>query len=481
MKGIQTVLCISLGAFLCLSGCTLSPKYSQPKIPVPPDWQSGAADKETQTMAGAPAAAELKWREFFTDEKLRQVIGMALKNNRDLRMATLNVERVQAQYRIQRAQQYPNINASGSGDLYRVPQELALAGLPPGLPITGRAYTSEQYNVGLGAASWELDLFGRVRSLKRQALEQYLATEQARSAAQISLVAAVAGSYLTLAADRDNLQLAQATLNSQQASYQLILSRRDRGIGSDLDLRQAQSQVESAQVDIFRYTGQVTLDENALNLLVGAPVPASLLPSELGSDRALKDIAAGLPSEVLLRRPDILMAEHQLKAAYANIGAARAAFFPQITLTGSGGLISGRLSDLFEGSARTWTFAPQVVMPIFDAGTRKANLRIARVDRDSAIAEYEKAIQTAFRETSDSLSQRTSLMEQQNAQQALVNTLEETYLLSEARYKAGVDSYLSVLVAQRSLYGSQQALVSLRMARLGNLVTLYKVLGGGTH
>jgi multidrug efflux system outer membrane protein len=470
MKGIKTVLRISLGAFLCLSGCTMSPKYKQPKAPVPPDWQTGAADQEAQRTVGVPTASELKWQEFFTDEKLRQVIEMALKNNRDLRMAALNVERVQAQYRIQRAQQYPNIVASGTGDLYRVPKDLS---------VTSRPYTSEQYNVGLGAASWELDLFGRVRSLKSQALEQYLATKQARSASQISLVAAVTSSYLTLAADRDNLRLAQATLNSQQASYELILRRRDRGVGSDLDLRQAESQVESAQVDIIRYTGQVTLDENALNLLVGAPVPAGLLPSELGSDRALKDIAAGLPSEVLLRRPDILMAEHQLKAAYANIGAARAAFFPQITLTGSGGLTSSRLSDLFEGSARTWTFAPQVVMPIFDAGTRKAYLRIARVDRDSAIAGYEKTIQTAFREVSDSLSQRTKLMEQQNAQQALVNTLEETYLLSEARYKAGVDSYLSVLVAQRSLYGGQQALVSLRMARLGNLVTLYKVLGGG--
>jgi multidrug efflux system outer membrane protein len=354
--------------------------------------------------------------------------------------------------------------------LYRVPKDLSL---------TGRPYTSEQYNVGLGAASWELDLFGRVRSLKSQALEQYLATEQARTASQISLVAAVAGSYLTLAADRDNLRLAQSTFASQQSSYNLILRRRELGIGSDLDLRQAESQVESARVDIIRFTGQVTLDENALNLLVGAPVSASLLPDELGSDRALKDISAGLSSEVLLRRPDILAAEHQLKAAYANIGAARAAFFPQITLTGSGGLMSSRLSDLFQGSARTWAFAPQVVMPIFDAGTRRANLRIAQVDRDSSVAEYERTIQSAFREVSDSLNQRTSLMEQQNAQQALVNTLEETYRLSEARYNAGIDSYLSVLVAQRSLYGGQQTLVSLRMARLGNLVTLYKVLGGG--
>jgi multidrug efflux system outer membrane protein len=251
------------------------------------------------------------------------------------------------------------------------------------------------------------------------------------------------------------------------------------GIASDLDLRQAQSQVEAARVDIARYTGQVALDENALNLLVGTPVSASLLPSELGSDRALKDIAPGLPSEVLLRRPDILTAEHQLKAAYANIGAARAAYFPQITLTGGGGLMSSELHNLFEGNPGTWNFAPQVVWPIFDAGARKANFQAAQVDRDIAIAEYEKAIQSAFREVSDSLTLRTRLMEQQNAQQSLVHTLEETYRLSEARYKRGIDSYLSVLVAQRSLYASQQALVSLRLARLSNLVTLYKVLGGG--
>jgi multidrug efflux system outer membrane protein len=232
-------------------------------------------------------------------------------------------------------------------------------------------------------------------------------------------------------------------------------------------------------VDVARFTGQVALDENALSLLVGAPVSANLLPSELGSDRALKDITPGLPSEVLLRRPDILIAEHQLKAAYANIGAARAAFFPRITLTAGAGLMSSDLSDLFKLGAKTWTFAPQVVLPIFDAGARKANFEVAQVDRDIVIAEYEKAIQSAFREVSDALSLRTRLVEQQNAQQSLVNALEETYRLSEARYKAGIDSYLSVLVAQRSLYAAQQQLVGVRLARLSNLVTLYKVLGGG--
>lgn len=459
---------IVLGMAACLCGCLHPGAYHRPVPPVPSAWPDSAA-----SPAGgpdAPEAASVKWQDFFTDHGLQSVIERALANNRDLRMAALNIARAQALYRIQRAEQYPSVNASASGEIYRLPEKMS---------VTGRAQRVQQYGVNLGAASWELDLFGRVRSLKSQALEQYLGTEQARSAMQIALVAAVANSYLTLGADRDNLRLSQATLDAQQASYELILRIRDAGIASDLDLRQAQSQVEAARVDIARYTGQVALDENALNLLVGAPVSANLLPNELGTDGALKDIAPGLPSEVLLRRPDILMAEHQLKTAYANIDAARAAFFPRIALTAGAGLMSGDLSGLFRLGATTWSFAPQVVLPIFDTGARKANLKVAQVDRDLAIAEYEKAIQSAFREVSDSLSLRTRLMEQQNAQQALLNTLEQTYRLSEARYQAGIDSYLSVLVAQRSMYGAQQALLTLRMARLGNLVTLYKVLGGG--
>jgi multidrug efflux system outer membrane protein len=412
----------------------------------------------------------VKWRDFFADKHLQSVIELALSNNRDLRVAALNVEKAQALYRIQRAQQYPEIDASAAGQLYRVPGKMSQ---------TGKAYTYEQYNVGFSSTVWELDLFGRVRSLKQAALEQYLATEQAHSATQISLIAAVANTYLTMAADRDNLRLAQATLEAQQASYDLIRQTREAGIASDLDLRQAQSQVEAARVDIARYTGKVALDGNALNLLVGTQVPAELLPSELSSDQSLKDVSAGLPSDLLLRRPDILAAEHQLKAAYANIGAARAAFFPQIALTGGGGVMSGELSNLFKAESDTWNFYPQITAPIFDAGARRANLKAAKVDRDLAVAEYEKTIQSGFREVSDSLTLRSRLVEQQQAQQALVTALDETYQLSQARYKAGIDSYLSVLVAQRSLYGAQQTLVSVRLARQSNLVNLYKVLGGG--
>jgi multidrug efflux system outer membrane protein len=398
------------------------------------------------------------------------VIELALANNRDLRLATLNVEKVQALYQIQRAEQYPTVVASASGDAYRVPRTLSGA---------DNNETVAQITVGLGTASWELDLFGRIRSLKSAALERYLATEQARSAAQISLVAAVANTYLLLAGDQENLKLAHVTFDAQQASYELIRQTRDAGIASDLDVRQAESQVEVARVDIARYSGLVALDENALNLLVGAPVPAAMLSDKLGEATALKDVAAGLPSDVLLRRPDIVAAEHQLKAASANIGAARAAYFPRITLTAAAGITSNDLTNLFKPAAGTWNFAPAVTLPLFDAGARRANYRAAEVDRDMAIAEYEKAIQSAFREVSDALSLRTTLAAQQDALQALVNALDETYRLSEARYKSGIDSYLSVLVSQRSLYAAQQRLVDLRLTRLSNLVTLYKVLGGG--
>jgi multidrug efflux system outer membrane protein len=451
-----------------LYGCPRPSQYVRPGLPVPSTWPESSGGQAG--VANAPAAADVKWKEFFTDQRLQSVIDLALANNRDLQVATLNVEKVQALYRIQRAELYPTVAASASADGYRVPANLSSKSNPE---------TVSQYTVALGTASWELDLFGRIRSLKSQALEQYLATEQARSAAQISLIAAVASSYLALAADRENLRLAHVTLDAQQASYDLILHTTELGMASDLDLRQAQSQVEVARVDIARYSGQVALDEDALNLLAGTPVISGMLADDLSKVADLKEIAPGLPSDVLLRRPDILAAEHQLKAANANIGAARAAFFPSITLTAAAGITSSDLTNLFKPAAGTWNFAPQVTLPIFDSGARQANYKAAQVDQDIAIAEYEKSIQAAFREVSDALSLRTALANQQQALQSLVDTLQEIYRLSEARYQAGIDSYLSVLVAQRSLYAAQQQLVGVRLARLSNLVVLYKVLGGG--
>lgn len=457
---------------VCLTGC-LQPKYNRPVLPVPPSWPENTAVTGPSSLPAVPQAADVQWKEFFTDKNLQSVIELALANNRDLRIAALNVEKVQALYRIQRSRQFPTVDTSATGDLYRLPKTATIGSFS-----VPKATTVEQYSVG-ATASWELDLFGRVRNLKRAALEQYFSTGEARNAAQISLVAAVANSYLALAADRENLHLAQSTLAAQQTSFDLIQQSRDAGIANDLDLRQAQSQVEAARVDIARYSGQVALDENALNLLAGTTVPPNLLPNELTPDSSLKDVSAGLPSEVLLRRPDILAAEHQLRAAYANIGAARAAFFPRIALTASSGLMSSDLSDLFKGDSQTWSFVPQIIMPIFDAGARRASLNATKTDRDIAVAEYDRSIQSAFREVSDSLALRATLREQQAAQQALANVLNETFRLSDARYKAGIDSYLTVLVAQQSFYRAQQTLVNVRMGRMANMVTLYKVLGGG--
>jgi outer membrane protein, multidrug efflux system len=457
-----------VGLAVCLYGCPHAEKYSRPGMPVPPGWPESAAPHAT--MPAAPLASDTKWHEYYIDKRLQAVIELALANNRDLRIAALNIEKTQALYRIQRGALYPNVGVLFDGQAHRLPEKMT---------DDGRAKTVEQYSVNVGTLSWEVDLFGRLRSLKSAALEQYLATEQARSATQISLVAAVANSYLALAADREYLRLANATFDAQQATYELILRTRDVGIASDLDLRQAQSQVEVARVDIARYSGFVALDENALNLLAGTSVPANLLPSELAPDRAVKDISSGLPSEVLLNRPDILGTEHQLKAAYANIGAARAAFFPRITLTAGAGTLSPELSSLFQAGTGTWSFAPQIISPLFTGGSLRASLKATQVDRDIAVADYERVIQSAFREVSDSLTLRIRLTEQQDAQQALVKALEETFFLSEARYKAGIDSYLSVLIAQRALYVAQQGLVNLRLAHLSNLVTLYKVLGGG--
>ncbi|MDX9822805.1 MAG: efflux transporter outer membrane subunit [Syntrophales bacterium] len=452
-----------------LGGCTLAPKYSRPASPVPADWSTGAVYQETKTAASASTAAELPWREFFTDERLQKVIGIALGNNRDLRLAALNVERARALYGVQRAELLPTVNAAGIMSKERVPADLS---------STGSARTAEQYSVNLGISSWELDFFGRIRSLKDRALEEYLATDQARFCAQILLISAVGNTYLTLAADREALKLVTSTLQTQEDSYRLIRKRYDVGLASELDLRRAQSQVDAARGDVARYTQLAAQDENALNLLVGSPIPTELLPAELVSVSPPREVSAGLSSELLLRRPDVLAAEHQLKAANANIGAARAAFFPRISLTTTIGTASADLSGLFKSGSGTWSFAPQIAVPIFDARTWSA-YDVTKVEREISVAQYEKAIQTAFREVADALAVRDTVNRQIEAQQSLVDAVSETYRLSNARYTRGIDSYLSVLDAQRSLYSAQQGLIVLHLSRLANRVTLYNVLGGG--
>jgi len=457
--------------FLLLASCTMAPRYQRPDAPVSDNWPTSAANQQAGE-ASAPAAADIPWRDFFVDPQLQALISRALENNRDLRVAVLNIERFQAQYRIERSALLPSINATGSGLSQRVAQDLS---------GTGQPEIVRQYSATLGSTAYEFDLFGRVRSLKNQALQQYFASEQAQRSVQISLISQVALGYLTLAADSERLQLAKETLDNQQAAYDLVKRRFDAGVASALDLNQARTSVESARVDNARYTTLVAQDVNALTLVVGAPLDAELLPAVLTTElSALQEIPPGLPSTVLLKRPDILQAEHQLRAANANIGAARAAFFPRIALTGSVGTGSNELSGLFQSGSETWLFAPQITLPIFTAGSNWAKLKVSNVDRDIAVAQYEKAIQTAFREVADALAQRGTIDEQLAAQQSLTDANAESYRLSQARYDKGVDSYLNVLDSQRALYSAQQNLIATRLTRLGNLVTLYKVLGGGS-
>ncbi|HZV82450.1 MAG TPA: AdeC/AdeK/OprM family multidrug efflux complex outer membrane factor [Geobacteraceae bacterium] len=473
MKAKAIALCLPLGASILLAGCnTMAPKYTQPTAPVPAEWPVGPAYQAEAAKPAPKPVADIPWREYYVDGQLQKLIELALKNNRDLRVAALNIERSRAQYQIRRAELFPNVDASAVG---------SFAGVSKDLSRSGQTETINEYTVGLGVSSYELDLFGRVRSLKDQALEQYLATEQAQQSVQISLVSEVAFSYLTLAADRERLKVARETLASQQSSYQLTKRRFDAGVSSALDLNQAQTSVDAARVDIARYNTLLAQDENLLRLVVGSSLPAELLPSSLTENlTVMKDVAPGLPSEVLLRRPDILRAENLLKGANANIGAARAAFFPRITLTSTVGFSSDELARLFTGDTFVWTFAPRITLPIFDAGSNQANLTVTEVDRDIAVAQYEKAIQTAFREVADGLALRGTIDEQLSAQQSLTDATSESHKLSLARYDKGVDSYLQVLDSQRALYAAQQNLIGVRLARLSNQVTLYRVLGGGT-
>jgi multidrug efflux system outer membrane protein len=455
-----------IGLVLFLNGCTMMPKYTRPPSPVPVDFPTGEAYNDGQSTQGALPATDIKWRNVFPDEKLQTVIGMSLLNNRDLRLAALNVESARALYGVARTELFPVVSATGAGGKQRAY-----------VAATGTTMVVEQYSVNLGITAWEVDLFGRIRSLKEQALQEYLSTEQARRGAQTSLISEVARVYLALAADRENFKLAQSTLEAQESGYGMVRLRYDNGLVTELDLRRAQTQVDTAKGDIARYTQLVAQDQNALNLLVGTPVPEDLLPADLGSVKPPADISPGLSSEVLLRRPDILEAEHQLKAAYAFIGAARAAFFPRISLTTAIGTASSELSGLFKAGSNTWSFAPQATMPIFDARTWTA-YKVSKSTREIALTQYEKTIQTAFREVADVLAVRGTVDQQVASQESILDSAKKIYELSDQRYSQGIDSYLSVLDAQRSLYAAQQALTFLRLAKQVNQVKIFTVLGG---
>ncbi|WP_184412731.1 efflux transporter outer membrane subunit [Xanthomonas translucens] len=452
-----------------LAGCaSMAPSYARPDAPVPATF----ADSGTGTAGAVADVATLDWRQVFLDPRLQQVIAQVLDNNRDLRVAVLNIDKARAQYRIQRADLFPSVDLSGSQSASRSSASTS---------ASGRSEVARTYAADVGVSSWELDLFGRIRSLKDEALETYLATAQTQRSTRMSLVAEVAADWLTVAADQQRLALAQQTLASQRQTLKLTEAQHQQGTVSGLDLAQVQTSVESARADVASYTTQLATSRNALDLVVGAPVATDALPqaNALESGVALAPLPSPLPSRVLLQRPDVLYAEHTLKSANADIGAARAAFFPTISLTASTGRSSTALSSLFDAGNRTWSFVPSISVPIFRAGALKAELDQAKISRDINVADYEQAIQTAFSEVADALATRAQLDERMDAQRALVDVTQRSYTLADARYRNGVDSYLDALDSQRSLYSAQQDLITLRLTEASNRVTLYKVLGGG--
>ena len=456
---------------LLASGCSLIPDYLRPAAPVPAAWPDGPAYRDAAPPAG-PAAGR-PWRQVFTEPRLQRLIERALTNNRDLRVAALSVEAARASHGITESALLPRLDAGASETAKRTPGDLS-GTVPP------RAVVGRRYDVNLGVASYELDLFGRVRSLEAEALEQYLATEEARSGVEIALVAEVAATTLTLLADREILAVAEETVATREKSHDLISRSFQRGIGSQLDVAQARTVLETARASRERTLRQIAQDENALALLLGGPLDPTrdLAGLSLDDPALIAELPVGLPSEVILRRPDIRQAEHQLKAANANIGAARAAFFPSISLTGTVGTASAKLGDLFAGGSGAWSFAPQISVPIFDYGRNESGLDEAKANQQIAVARYEKAIQGAFREVADALAARGTLGKQLTAQKALVDASRLNARLAQARYARGVDSYLAVLDAQRSLFSAQEDEIAVRAGRLANLVTLYKVLGG---
>ena len=469
MNRKMSLFCLLYTFIIVLGSCTMAPEYKRSEVPIPSKLPDGIPYKDSKDDGSVTKVSELKWEDFFTDPKLKEVIAAALKNNRDLKLAALNVEKAMAMYGIKRSELIPTVSGSASMNKQHVPADLS---------TTGKAMTSTQYGANVGIASWEIDFFGRIRSLKDKALEEYMATGQACRSTQISLISSVASAYLTLAADKGKLKLATSTLESRQASYLLIKRRYQVELVTELDLRQAQAQVDAARGDVALYTQLVSQDHNALNFLVGAPVSENLLPEDLNSIIPPTNIFPGLSSEVLLSRPDIIAAEHKLKAAYAYIGAARAACFPSISLTTTVGTASSDLSNLFKNGQGTWSFIPQINIPIFNPAIWAA-VKVSKVEREIALTEYEKAIQTAFREVADTLAESGMVDQRLSAQQSLLNAVEESYRLSNRRYTKGIDSYLNVLDAQRSLYTAQQYHISLRLIKITNQIKLYAVLGGG--
>jgi multidrug efflux system outer membrane protein len=473
-----------------LAACTMEPHYSRPAAPVPAGW-TGPPPAQLSPVAGAANAAttaQIGWRQFFPDPMMQELITLALANNRDLRVAALNVEAAQAQYRIRRADLFPTIAATAVEQIEKYPKGVTAATSPGTSTSAGGTASTPStngqiirfYEAGVGFTSYEIDLFGKIRSLNHAALEQYFGYEETRRSTELSLIAEVVSAYLAIVADETILKVTRQTLDSQTASYNLIKRTLEAGTTTAVALRQAATTVDTARANLAAYARQAAQDRNALALLIGGPLPDDLVVNaDLGTQNLATDLPSGVPSEVLTRRPDVLAAEHQLIAANANIGAARAAFFPSITLTGQYGSASASLSGLFKAGSSAWTFSPQISLPIFAGGANRANLDLAKIEKNVYIAQYEKALQSAFREVDDALAARETLDEQLAAQRALLEDATGSYELADLRFRNGVDSFLPVLDAQRVLYAAQQNVVDLELMRLQNMATLYKALGGG--
>lgn len=446
-----------------LSGCSLIPNYQQPASPVAAQWDT------VDTQHSAVVLPD--WREFFQDQQLQSLIETALHNNRDMRIAALNVDAFRAQYRIQRSARFPSVDAGGGANRQRIPGNMNPAG--------NDSTINSQYSADLGITAWELDLFGRLGSLRDQALETYFASEQAQRSTQLSLIASVATAWLSLQADQEALQLVRDTLATYEDSLRLVERSYDAGVASLLEVQQARTSTSSARVSLAQFERQSAQSRNALNLLLGGEPDIDISTPVPLKHFKFAELPVGLPADLLQRRPDILQAEYELKAANANIGAARAAFFPSISLTATAGSLSPDLSGLFDSGSGSWLFKPSINLPIFNAGRLRANLDYSEIQKDIRVASYEKAIQTAFQEVADGLSNRMTYKQQLIAHDELVQSGEEYYTLADRRFIEGIDNQLTRLDAQRLLFDAQQQRISTHFAQLASEINLYKALGGG--
>jgi multidrug efflux system outer membrane protein len=470
----KLVTCLLLSCTVLSASCTMIPDYMRPDFAASDKWSDVPG---YNLPPGDVKAADTSWEAFFQSPQLRQVIDVALQNNTDLRQAALNIEAARATYRISRADLLPSINANGSGTYVGLSDDQMGGGSNEG----GNDDSEETYQANVGLLTYELDLFGRIRSNNRSALNEYLATEQAHAVLRNTLIAEVANAYLQLLADQKLLGLTEQTLEAQEKTHNLLQQSLEKGVGTAQDVARASTAVETARVNLHQYRRFVAQDQNALFLLMGVKQDNAALPlGTLDSIAIRGNLDAGMPSQVLLNRPDVKQAEYLLLARNADIGAARAAFFPNITLTGTYGFASDGLSGLFSsGATNAWTFLPQITMPIFAGGRNRANLDLSEVRKEIAVVEYEQTVQIAFREVADELAARATLDEQLKAQERLVAAAQQVYDMSRARYDVGIDSFLSVLDSQRELYTAQQNEIEIERQKLANLVNLYKALGGG--